>query len=238
MILDEADSLRLSITGEYAPDETALAKEFVRSGDVVLDIGAHIGYFTLLLSGLVGETGKVFAFEPDPANYDLLVKNIELNKLKNVIAVQKAIGNNNEIMPLYLSTENTRYHNVYNWDDDAESVDVEMIRLDDYFRQYPDVTSVDFIKMDIQGSEGEAIKGAAGILKNSHELKMITEFAPSFLNGSGLGPRGYLELLMSHGFCLRHADDQRKSIQEKDFDGLSRVYYTTLLCVKNDTPIS
>ena len=69
---------------------TALVKRIVRNGDIVVDIGAHIGYYTLIFARLVGPKGKVFAFEPEPNNFNLLIKNIKINGYKNIIPVQKA----------------------------------------------------------------------------------------------------------------------------------------------------
>ena len=77
MFLDPKDSLRLSIFGVYEPFETDLVQHEVGEGDVVLDIGANIGYYTLIFARIVGEGGKVFAFEPDPDNFALLKKNVE-----------------------------------------------------------------------------------------------------------------------------------------------------------------
>jgi len=71
--------------GFFEKYETKLFKKSIKRGMVVLDIGANIGYYTLLAARLVGDEGKVFAFEPDPYNYSLLRKNIEANRYNNVI---------------------------------------------------------------------------------------------------------------------------------------------------------
>ena len=83
MHLDKFDESDLSINGIYEPLETEIIKEKIQNGDIVIDIGASIGYFTLLLAKLVGTTGKVFAFEPEPSNFSLLNENIKLNKYNN-----------------------------------------------------------------------------------------------------------------------------------------------------------
>ena len=93
MFLDSVDSLRLSFNGVYEPCETEFVMNEIKKGDVVLDIGANIGYYTLIFARLVGEEGKVFAFEPDPENFALLKKNVEINGYHNVVLVQKAISN-------------------------------------------------------------------------------------------------------------------------------------------------
>ncbi len=92
MFLDKKDVLGLSINGVYEPLETKLVRKEVKKSDVVLDIGANIGYYTLILAKLVGKKGRVFAFEPDPTNFALLKKNISINGYKNVILVPKAVA--------------------------------------------------------------------------------------------------------------------------------------------------
>ena len=79
IILHPNDAFRLSIYGIHSKIDFEIFQKYVKKGDNVLDVGANIGYFTLMLAKLVGPTGKVFAFEPDPRNISLLKKNIETN---------------------------------------------------------------------------------------------------------------------------------------------------------------
>jgi len=83
MYLDDLDTLHLAINGIWEPLETNLIKNKIKEGDIVLNIGANIGYYTLLIARLVGSNGKVFAFEPDLNNFKILKKNIEINNYKN-----------------------------------------------------------------------------------------------------------------------------------------------------------
>src|SRR3989344_6832323 len=98
-------STSLYYYGEYEPFETNLFQQLIKTGDCVLDIGAHIGYYTLLASGLVGKKGKVFSFEPDPNNLVLLRKNVMVNELSNVVIVNKAVSNVNKRINFYCSSE-------------------------------------------------------------------------------------------------------------------------------------
>jgi FkbM family methyltransferase len=82
----------LAISGVWEPNITAAFKRSIGSGDVCLDIGAHIGYYTLVAARIVGSQGHVFAFEPSPQNYERLRANVERNRLENVTAVEVAVG--------------------------------------------------------------------------------------------------------------------------------------------------
>jgi len=103
MFLDpKDDSLGLSINDIYEPFITDFFKSEIKKGDVVFDIGANIGYFTLIFAKLVGENGKVFAFEPSPDVFAILQKNVEINGYKNIVLSQKAVSSKTEKIKLYL----------------------------------------------------------------------------------------------------------------------------------------
>lgn len=235
MFLDSKDSLCLSINGVYEPFETELVKKEIKKGDVVLDLGANIGYYTLIFAKLVGKRGKVFAFEPDPTNFSLLKKNVEMNGYKNVELVQKAVSNKTGKIKLYLCEDNKGDHRIYNSHDGRQSIEIEAIRLDDYFKNYNG--AVDFIKMDIQGAEGGAIQGMFNLLKKNN-VKIITEFWPIGLKRFGIDPGECLKLLIEFGFKLYEVNEQEKKIKPVNVPKLLEVYtpkkenFTNLLCLK------
>src|SRR5688572_13621160 len=80
----------------WAEAETRLFRELIRPGMVVVDVGANIGYFSLLASTLVGPTGRVYAFEPDPVNCALLRKNVRLNRVTNIEVIESALSDNED----------------------------------------------------------------------------------------------------------------------------------------------
>jgi FkbM family methyltransferase len=82
----------LAISGVWEPNVTAAFERALAPGDICLDVGAHIGYYTLLAAKRVGPRGHVYAFEPHPASFRRLCRNVELNGLENVIAVERAVG--------------------------------------------------------------------------------------------------------------------------------------------------
>jgi len=232
MFLDSKDSLRLSIF-PYEPFQTELAKKEIKKGDTVLDIGANIGYYALIFAKLVGEEGKIFAFEPDPDNFALLKKNVEINGYRNVILVPKAVTNKTGKIRLYLSDYNKGDHRIYDSHDGRNSTEIEAIRLDDYFKNYNG--RIDFIKMDIQGAEGGVIQGMPLLLQKTKNLKIATEFWPAGLKRFGIQPEGYLKLLLKRGFKLYHIDEQEKKIEPVNIRKLLDMCTPSKLRVYKDT---
>jgi len=236
MFLDSKDSLKLSIFGIYEPFETELVQKEIKRGDVVLDLGANIGYYTLIFAKLVGEEGKVFAFEPDPNNFSLLKKNVEINGYKNVVLVQKAVSNKTGKLKLYLCEDNLGDHRIYDSYDGRKSIEIESVLLDDYFRGRN--LKIDFIKMDIQGAEGWAIQGMLNLLKENKTVKIVMEFWPIGLKRSGINPNEHLKSLVNLGFKLYKINKRKKKIEPVDIPKLLKIYtlkkenHTNLLCIR------
>lgn len=237
MYLDPNDSLDLFINGIYEPYETELISSMIRPGNVVLDIGANIGYYTLILAKLVGQSGKVFAFEPEPTNFRLLEKNVSINGHSNVILEQKAVSNRNENKKLYLNKENAGMHTIYKPPcPNLDSVDIETISLDNYFNNY--TCKIDFIKMDIEGSEYTALEGMQTVLKRQNNIKLLVAFFPSAIREYGYKPEQYVDLLMSNGFRVYFANSRTKHLEvvnPDNFQDLIKMgdkYELNLLCKK------
>lgn len=222
MFLDDKDSMNLKANGIFEEFETELVQREIQRGDVVLDLGANIGYYTLMFARLVGEEGKVYAFEPDPTNFALLKKNMRANGYTNVELVQKAVSDTNGKLKLYLSEENRGDHRIYDSHDGRKFVEVESVRLDNYFWGYG--REINFIKMDIQGAEGGAVLGMADLLKKHRGLKIISEFWPIGLKRSGVEPIGYLQLLLKHGFTLFNLNGVKRKIEPVVLEELLKVY--------------
>ena len=236
MYLDPEDSLEISVNANYEVFETAVLKKQIQKGDIVLDIGANIGYFTLIFANIVGPTGKVFAFEPDPNNFALLKRNIEVNNYKNVILVNKAVSNHNGKIKLYLSETNHGDHMISNFDGTRSSIDIDCIKLDDFFKDYQ--RKIDFIKMDIQGAEFIALQGMSNILNSNQKLKMSTEFEPIRLKKCGVEAIHFLDLLSKHNFKFKDIVTPIKKVIPINVDNLLKLYsvekanYTNILCEK------
>jgi FkbM family methyltransferase len=213
MYLDPNDSLYLFINEIYEPYETELISSIIKPGSVVLDIGANIGYHTLLFAKLVGQSGKVFAFEPDPANFRLLEKNVSVNGYPNVALEQKAVSNRNEKKKLYLHESNPMMHTIFKSQQRSglDSVEIDTISLDNYFSNYGG--KIDFIKMDIEGSEYTALEGMQTILQRQNDIKLLVAFNPSAIREYGYKPEQQIDLLVSNGFTVYFANALTKDLE-------------------------
>jgi FkbM family methyltransferase len=215
---DGAVSSTLFAEGIWEPEETAFLEKILRPGMVFVDIGANIGYYTVMASGLVGSTGKVFAFEPDPRNFALLERNIAENHCENVFIDQKAVAASTRRVFLYRSEGNYGDHRTYNPSDDAlrqhkskrSAVAVEALSLDDYFAEHP--TGIDVLKMDIQGSEYDAFIGMRRTLQRNSDVTILTEFWPTGLKQAGATPDLFLDEVRACGFQIYRLEQGR--IQE------------------------
>ncbi|MEM5793038.1 MAG: FkbM family methyltransferase [Candidatus Aenigmatarchaeota archaeon] len=238
MFLDQKDNLGLSVCGIYEELQTNFLKKEIKKGFVVLDIGAHIGYYTLIFAKFVGKSGKVYAFEPDPTNFSLLKKNIEINGYDNVVLIKKAVSNKNGKIKLFLSEKNTVDHRIYESGDDRKFIEIESIKLDDFFENYKG--EVNFIKMDIQGAEWMAISGMLKLLEKNPKIKIISEFWPFGLKNSGIEPFDYLKFFINSGFKIYEINEQKNKIELTNPEKLLKLYtpekenYNNLIFTRSD----
>jgi len=142
-----------------------------KRGDIVVDAGARIGVFSAKISAALGEEGRIIAIEPEPRNFACLRKNIEANRLNNVVAIQKALWSQKQQLDMYLSgnaAAHSMYHDAF-YGSTGDTIRVEADTLDGILEEL-DIASVDFIKMDIEGSEIEALKGMPKALNSQVQL--------------------------------------------------------------------
>jgi FkbM family methyltransferase len=237
MFVHNNDGLALSIFKVYEPDQTEIVKKVVRSGDIVIDVGAHVGYYTLLFAQIVGNKGKVYAFEPDPKNFQLLKKNVEVNEFQNVVLEQKAVSNKNGETQLFIDKENRAENRIYDarMNDTNESIQIKSIRLDDYFQDLEE--EINFIKIDAEGSESGIFYGMDSIIKKNPNLKIITEYFPFLIKKFGLEPKKFIHILLDLGFQLYDILDKNKTNKPIDVNKFSEnvrneKYCTNIFCVK------
>lgn len=198
--------------------ESEVIKNNVKEGMTVLDIGANIGYHTLELARLVGEKGKVYAFEPDPNNFRLLEKNIHANHYHNIVTIQKAVSQKSGQAKLFRSEGHSGDHRLYDSKDGRPTVDVETVCLDEFFS---DSQPVHFIKMDIQGAEYEAMLGMSALIKRQN-LKILTEYMPALLNKNGVWAETFLKKLTELGLKIYVIKEKERKLDSVNIEQLAK----------------
>jgi len=194
-------------TGNFEPHIVTLSKSLISKKDVVLDVGANVGLHTMLFSKLVGEEGKVVAFEPNELNLERLNLNISLNAISNIkiecSAVSDEIGeklfyelpNNSE----NLGNHSFAYTETIKKLEQEEGVSKRQVlctTIDDYCKN--NNICPNFIKMDIEGFEYNALKGAQNSLKSKDLKGLIIEFNSSRIRSIGLQNASFEEILAEY----------------------------------------
>ncbi len=197
---DKHVSRKIREHGLWEPFESSLIISRLQAGGVFVDVGANIGYFTILAASLVGKEGHVYAFEPDPENYRLLQKNCAHNLLQsNVHAVQGGLSSRDRAGRLYLSEDNLGDHQIYANGTERAQLDITLYQGSDYLRQrreHDQFESIDLIKVDTQGSEFEVMLGLMPLLQELPVTPTILiELTPFSLRQAGSSGRALIELL-------------------------------------------
>jgi FkbM family methyltransferase len=208
--LDDQDSLLLSVNGIYEALETRLFEDGLRPGDVVVDVGAHIGYYSLLAARTVGPEGHVFAFEPEPRNFELLRTNISTNGYTNVSCLNMAVSDHSGQQALFISSDNTGDHHLYSDCEERMSHTVDVVSLDDFFGE--DLKNVAVIKADVQGMELRVLHGMRRLLDANPDLLMFTELSPDDLSSAGSSAEEFLSALEVAGFDLYEIDESHGTV--------------------------
>jgi len=192
MNLSNGDPYHLSI-GLFEPLETKLVKNQVKKGFSTVDIGASIGFYTLLFSKRVGNNGKVFSFEPNQERFTILSENIKINNYQNIVNEKKVVSDSSGLVSL-------------------NGNKFEAISLDDYFQG----KKIDFIKVDVDGFEKKVIDGAISVLENNKNIKLMMEYYPPGLEKFSGNPISFVIKLESMGFEIFDINQKMKQVSPEE----------------------
>lgn len=186
-------------TTDYEPETRELFQRIVKPGMTVVDIGAQIGYFTLLFARLVGTSGKVYSCEPDPTIYSRLRKNIEANNLAGIVeafetAVADAVGE----APFYLAGPGG---SLFKSGDTIGTIETRVTSIDALIceRGWP---PVHVVKIDTEGAEPRVLRGMSEVCRRNEDMKLVVEFSPSNLDLGGTSADELTAQLVNLGFPI------------------------------------
>ena len=199
---------------DYTTREDEIVEHFrPKEGDIVVDVGAHIGRYTIIASKRVGESGKVIAIEAHPGNFEMLNRNVKLNKLTNVTALNYAVYSKESKLKLYVPGEESGF-TIYNTittnraKPDEKFIEVNANTLDNLLLQQQSGIShadINWIKIDVEGAEFEVLKGATDILSNSKDIALLIE-VHNLNDGTNL----YMKIVEFLGSCYNFKIEYEK----------------------------
>ena len=180
---------------QWEPEETALLRAITPAGGTFLDVGANIGYFTLLASRWVGPSGSVYAFEPVTTTHARLLQNLALNRTANVTVVKEGASSSPGTAAIALAGDAGHSHLVTHESKDARQEAITLTTVDAFVASRK-LTRVDVIKIDVEGADFEVLRGAVATLQRFRpivlmEIELIARFGAAvddvkrFLDGIG-----------------------------------------------------
>lgn len=209
--------LQLQKHGTYEPETTKIISTLLKEGDTFVDLGCNEGYFAILAGKICGTQGKVFAIEPQERLWDIIIKNSQLNGLSNIELVPYGIGSiqTELLLNLYPSTNSgaSSFSSAYNFTISARWLRkklygtqvVKVVTLDDLKNGFP--ADIKLIKIDIEGFEYEALKGATLLLQSKVFKHLLIEVHPQALHGMHQSESDIDKLLASYGYSKKAIEE-------------------------------
>jgi FkbM family methyltransferase len=218
----------LADEGVWARHDIPIFRKAIRSGDIVLDIGANFGHHTVVFSELTGPTGHVIGFEPQSVMFRLLNANLVVNNIRNATVRQYAVGNSPGVLTMFpidyqdqLNFGSLGINTSCSGDATFQlGEQVEVVRLDDVLASLVPTTAprVDFVKIDVQAYELFVLQGAFESIK-SYKPILFLEIAPLWMQRAGYNFSEIYNLLHGLGYTISHprmADFRFNEIPEWD----------------------
>ncbi len=197
--------LTLHRWGRMGAEQLGFFQSRITPGMTVVEAGANIGLYSLLFSRLVGPSGKVFSFEPDPELFEALSRNASDNGADNINTYQKALGSKTESRVLCKGLFNRGDNRLSPDTQEGQGVKVDVARLDDMFSGQ----AIDFIKMDVQGWEPEVLKGMHGLMEANPGMGIYFEYWPEGLTKAGFDPIDFIRSFEKAGWSVSTVPEGR-----------------------------
>jgi len=216
---------------------TKLLLENLEPETCFVDVGAHLGYYTILASNKL-TNGEVVSFEMDKTNYNILMKNIALNKCTNVeahnSAVTNSVGISKYVTNVILTSAMSRLDKKVKYNKKKSKKVVKTITLNEFFKE--NYSKPDVIKIDVEGSEMDVLNGMDKILDRKKKLTMFIEIHPGYLkNKFQSSSKEVIDKLLEKGFNIfqiKNFRGKKKGLNFKEINSNSKLKFNTILFVR------
>lgn len=224
----------------YEKHELSIYRQLSKQSKVILDVGGNIGLYACIGGKNMPNTGTCYTFEPVPKNIKYLKKNVDLNNLKNVKIISGAVGDSKGTLQIYLSPTDTGTNSASSeLHKNAKKIQVPVTTIDEFCKENKLTKKVDIIKIDIEGFDGHAIRGAQNVIKTSKPT-MFVEFIPHLLESCDFNVEDLSKLLFNHYKFIYAIDESHSKFVELKGNGKpsSNNFYNVNLILTNDKNIS
>ena len=207
----------------YEAENFELLRKSCKPGAVIIDIGAHIGLFSVIAAQVTGKTGKVYAFEPAPGTYSLLQKTVAINHGETVIeSFKKAVGKENGKITFFISNDLADNSNSlvnYKEDRTLHGIDVAVTSIDNFVKE-KNINRLNFIKIDVEGAEYDTLQGAVETLRTLKPV-CIVAIHPQPIAAKGDSLEAIYDLIAGCNY--------RVTLDKKDFSKAALLANTELI---------
>lgn len=198
--LDLRDYIQRSIyLGVFEPWESTAIRAYLKPGMTFVDVGANVGYYTLMGASSVGSGGQVIAFEPSPYAFGRLHETIERNRISQVQLVSAGLGEESGELRLFMPNQKGNHTPTMVPNGGGYPVRVPVLRLDDYLTESR-IEVVDLMKIDVEGFEPNVIRGATRYLERGKIRAILCEFNEAWLEANNSSVQSLFRLIVSYGF--------------------------------------
>lgn len=220
---DQFIDRRILIFNEYEPELIKVLKTLLKEGDNIMDIGANIGYISLVAAQLIKGNGHVFSFEPSPEMYDKLKTNILENHTSNITAFPFAISNHIGDAQFFINNTGNSGMSSFRQDNSVSPIKVNAITIDSILQKLPKIR---LLKIDIEGAEFKAISGMKSFIQRDRPT-IIIEFTDQFLQQMDSSSSDLFQLLENHGYHLWRINEKLIPLNS------APEYQCNVICIHN-----
>lgn len=216
--------------------QTALIRRLAQPGTLAIDVGANIGYFTMIMANAVGPSGAVLAFEPDVRNLELLRMTLRRHRVGNARIVPSALGDYSGRAELWVNADHPADHRMYPFNGHAGGYQIDIITFDDFMSVYGDARRVSVVKIDVQGAELRVLRGMQDTLVRHPLAHLLLEVSPDHLAEGGTRFGEVRDFLVGLGFAP-FAVAARGTVRPTSWETVEAVArrngYTDVLCSRS-----